>query len=91
MTTENLTGRTAIITGASRGIGLAVAQRLARDGANVVVTSRKQENADAAAAQVGGNALGVAAHAVEETAAQRCIDLALERFGSIDILVNNAG
>jgi len=91
LTTENLTGRTAIITGASRGIGLAVAQRLARDGANVVVTSRKQENADAAAAQVGGNALGVAAHAVEETAAQRCIDLALERFGSIDILVNNAG
>ncbi|BCO36837.1 NAD(P)-dependent oxidoreductase [Mycobacterium heckeshornense] len=91
MTTENLTGRTAIITGASRGIGLAVAQRLARDGANVVVTSRKQENADAAAAQVGGNALGVAAHAVEETAAQRCIDLALERFGSVDILVNNAG
>lgn len=56
-----------------------------------MVTSRKQENADAAAAQVGGNALGVAAHAVEETAAQRCIDLALERFGSIDILVNNAG
>jgi len=91
LTTENLTGRTAIITGASRGIGLAVAQRLARDGANVVVTSRKQENADAAAAQVGGNALGVAAHAVEETAAQRCIDLALERFGSVDILVNNAG
>lgn len=56
-----------------------------------MVTSRKQENADAAAAQVGGNALGVAAHAVEETAAQRCIDLALERFGSVDILVNNAG
>src|SRR5579875_3604226 len=91
MTINDLTGRTAIITGASRGIGLAVAQRLARDGANVVVTSRKQENAVAAAAQVGGNALGVAAHAVEETAAQRCIDLALERFGSLDILINNAG
>jgi NAD(P)-dependent dehydrogenase (short-subunit alcohol dehydrogenase family) len=91
MTTEDLTGRTAIITGASRGIGLAVAQRLSEAGANVVLTSRKQENADAAAAQVGGNALGVAAHAVEEPAAQRCIDLTLERFGSIDILVNNAG
>src|SRR5579884_338792 len=91
MTSQDLTGRTAIITGASRGIGLAVAQRLARDGANVVVTSRKQENADAAAAQVGGNALGVAAHAVEEDAARRCVEMTLERFGSLDILVNNAG
>src|SRR5579875_2145838 len=91
MTINDLTGRTAIITGASRGIGLAVAQRLAQHGANVVLTSRKQDSADAAAAQVGGNALGVAAHAVEEAAAQRCIDLTLERFGSVDILVNNAG
>jgi NAD(P)-dependent dehydrogenase (short-subunit alcohol dehydrogenase family) len=87
----DLTGRTAVITGASRGIGLAVAQQLADAGANVVLTSRKQESADAAAAQIGGNALGVAAHAVEEDAAQRCIDLTLNRFGSVDILVNNAG
>jgi NAD(P)-dependent dehydrogenase (short-subunit alcohol dehydrogenase family) len=87
----DLTGRTAVITGASRGIGLAIAQRLADAGANVVLTSRKQESADAAAAQIGGNALGVAAHAVEEDAAQRCIDLTLNRFGSVDILVNNAG
>jgi NAD(P)-dependent dehydrogenase (short-subunit alcohol dehydrogenase family) len=87
----DLTGRTAVITGASRGIGLAIAQQLADAGANVVLTSRKQESADAAAAQIGGNALGVAAHAVEEDAAQRCIDLTLERFGSVDIVVNNAG
>jgi NAD(P)-dependent dehydrogenase (short-subunit alcohol dehydrogenase family) len=91
VTAPDLAGRTAIITGASRGIGLAIAQRLADDGANVVVTSRKQESADAAAAQVGGNALGVAAHAVDEEAARRCAELTLERFGSVDILVNNAG
>ena len=91
MTTPNLSGRTAIITGASRGIGLAIAQRLATAGANVVLTARKQESADAAAEQVGGSAIGVAAHAVDEDAAKRCVDLTLDRFGSVDILVNNAG
>jgi NAD(P)-dependent dehydrogenase (short-subunit alcohol dehydrogenase family) len=84
-------GRTAIVTGGSRGIGLAIAQRLAADGANVVITSRKQDSADAAAEQVGGSAIGVAAHAVDEDAAGRCVEKTLERFGSIDILVNNAG
>ncbi|MGW7466494.1 SDR family oxidoreductase [Streptomyces xantholiticus] len=87
----DLTGRTAVVTGASRGIGLAIAQAIAAAGGNVVLTSRSQEAADAAAAQVGGTALGVGAHAVDEEAAQRCVDLTLERFGSLDILVNNAG
>lgn len=87
----DLTGRTAVVTGASRGIGLAIAQAIAAAGGNVVLTSRSQEAADAAAAQVGGTAVGVGAHAVDEEAAQRCVDLTLERFGSLDILVNNAG
>ncbi|HEU4363247.1 MAG TPA: SDR family oxidoreductase [Mycobacterium sp.] len=91
MAGSELDGRTAIVTGGSRGIGLAIGQRLAAAGANVVLTSRKQDSADAAAAQIGGNAMGVGAHAAEEDAAQRCIDLTLERFGSVDILVNNAG
>ncbi|MEU6067546.1 MULTISPECIES: SDR family oxidoreductase [Streptomyces] len=91
MTGLDLTGRTAVVTGASRGIGLAIAQAIAAAGGNVVLTSRSQEAADAAAAKVRGTALGVAAHAVDEEAARRCVDLTLQRFGSLDILVNNAG
>ncbi|WP_227996718.1 SDR family oxidoreductase [Nocardia australiensis] len=91
MSGPDLTGRTAIVTGASRGIGLAIAQAIAAAGGNVVLTARTQESAEAAAAQVGGNALGVGAHVVDEEAARRCVELTLERFGSIDILVNNAG
>src|ERR1700756_1462818 len=91
MTALDLTGRTAIITGASRGIGLAISQQLAAAGANVVLTARKQDAAEAAAAQGGGKAVGVGAHAVDEDAARRCVDLTLERFGSIDMLINNAG
>ncbi|MFF4232923.1 SDR family oxidoreductase [Streptomyces sp. NPDC001820] len=87
----DLTGRTAVVTGASRGIGLAIAQAIAAAGANVVLTARSQEAADSAAAQVMGTAVGVGAHAVDEEAAQRCVGLTLERFGSLDILVNNAG
>jgi NAD(P)-dependent dehydrogenase (short-subunit alcohol dehydrogenase family) len=87
----DLTGRTAAVTGASRGIGLAIAQALAAAGANVVLTSRSQEAADAAAARVGGTAVGVGAHVLDEEAARRCVELTLERFGSLDILVYNAG
>ncbi|WP_326789383.1 SDR family oxidoreductase [Streptomyces sp. NBC_00151] len=87
----DLSGRTAVVTGASRGIGLAIAQALAAAGGNVVLTSRSQEAADAAAAQVGGTAIGVGVHAVDEEAARHCVDLTLARFGSLDILVNNAG
>ncbi len=87
----DLSGRTAIVTGASRGIGRAIAQALVDAGATVVLTSRKQEAADEAASGLGERAVGFGAHAVDEEAAQRCVDFTIERFGRLDILVNNAG
>jgi NAD(P)-dependent dehydrogenase (short-subunit alcohol dehydrogenase family) len=87
----DLSGRVAIVTGASRGIGLASAARLAEAGAQVVLSSRKQDALDEAAAGIGERAVGFAAHAADPQAAQACIAFTLERFGRLDILVNNAG
>jgi NAD(P)-dependent dehydrogenase (short-subunit alcohol dehydrogenase family) len=89
---DDLRGRVAIVTGASRGIGLASAASLAARGASVVLTSRDQAAAEQAAATIpGGLAIGVAADVLDEDAARACVELTLERFGAIDILVNNAG
>lgn len=88
---ESLAGRTAIVTGASRGIGLAAAAALHEAGANVVLTARTEEAASAAAASVGPRALGIGAHATDEDLARRCVERTMETFGSVDVLVNNAG
>jgi NAD(P)-dependent dehydrogenase (short-subunit alcohol dehydrogenase family) len=86
-----LEGHVAIVTGASRGIGLAIAEKLISQGATVVMTSRKQDAIEQAAASLGERAVGVAAHATDEDAARACVNGAVERFGRLDILVNNAG
>ncbi|MEU7767789.1 SDR family oxidoreductase [Nocardia sp. NPDC049190] len=91
MTSPQFTGKVAIVTGASRGIGLAAGQALATGGANVVVTARALESATAAAGEIGSSAVGFAAHAADENSARECIDFVGRRFGRIDILVNNAG
>ena len=90
--TGELSDRTAIVTGASRGIGLATAKALLHSGARVVLTSRTREDVEAAAAALDPErAAGFAAHVADEQAAADCVAFALERFGSVDILVNNAG
>jgi 3-oxoacyl-[acyl-carrier protein] reductase len=86
-------GRTAIVTGASRGIGLAIAQRLVADGARVVVTGRKQPALDEAVTLLGGAdvALAVAGHTDDPDHQASTVRRAIETFGSADLLVNNTG
>ena len=86
-------GRTAIVTGASRGIGLAIAERLVREGAKVVVTGRTQESLDEAVEALGGpaHALAVAGHAADVDHQAETVKRAIDEFGSADLLVNNTG
>ncbi|MBF6414015.1 SDR family oxidoreductase [Nocardia cyriacigeorgica] len=86
-------GKTAIVTGASRGIGLGIAQRLVDDGAKVVITARNQDALDAAVEQLGGaeHALGVAGRADDAAHQEDTVARAIETFGSADLLVNNTG
>jgi len=91
----DLTGKTALVTGASRGIGAAIARRLAADGANIAITYTK--GADAAAQVVrdverlGRKAIAIQADAVDAKAVAAAVDKTVSTFGRLDILVNNAG
>lgn len=91
--TGRFAGKTAIVTGASRGIGFAVAERLVADGARVVITARKQEALDEAVARLGGpeTALAVAGKADDAEHQADTVRQAIDTFGGVDFLVNNTG
>jgi 3-oxoacyl-[acyl-carrier protein] reductase len=89
-----LAGRVAIVTGGTRGIGLAIARSLAEDGASVVVSGRDADRLEAAAKEIeaaGGASLALVADAAAREDADRLVEATRERFGRLDVLVNNAG
>ena len=98
--TRTLTGRTILMSGGSRGIGLAIAERAARDGANVAILAKTDaphpklegtiHTAAAAIEAAGGRALPILGDVRSEESVQEAVDRTVERFGGIDIVVNNA-
>jgi 3-oxoacyl-[acyl-carrier protein] reductase len=86
-----LDGRAAIVTGSGRGVGLAVATALAAEGARVLVNDLDPEVAEAAAAEVGENAIAFAGDLTKEGVPDQLVATAVEAFGSLEIVVNNAG
>lgn len=86
----DFSNQVALVTGGSRGIGFAIAEILARSGAKVVITGRRQDALDAAVAEIGPNAVGVAGSVADDGHAEDAVRATIDRFGSLDILVNNA-
>lgn len=84
-----LTGRTAIVCGASSGIGLGIAESLAGEGANVVMFARRQELLEREAERIGG--LAVTGDVTSAEDLERLVQTAVDRYGGVDVLVNNSG
>jgi NADP-dependent 3-hydroxy acid dehydrogenase YdfG len=92
--TTNLSGKVALITGASAGIGQACARALAQEGVRLVLTARRQERLEELerqAEKLGGQAISVLGDAREESTAKNTVEAAMRSFGQIDILINNTG
>ena len=88
---SRLEGKIAVVTGAARGLGRGIADRLASEGANVVVTDVNAEGAQQAASEIGGSAVGLGCDVSDYGSVEAMVADVKERFGRIDVLVNNAG
>src|ERR1700752_3439253 len=86
-----LRGKVAMVAGASRGLGYAVAEALARDGAQVSIASRDEQALKAAAARIGGDVLAVPVEVRSADAIRRWTDETAQRFGGVDLLFTNSG
>ena len=91
MTSFDLTGKVALVTGGNGGIGLGMAKGLAEAGATIMVAGRDGDKNKKAVKALGGNADSVAADMAEESGVRAVIDATVQKFGRLDILVNNAG
>jgi 3-oxoacyl-[acyl-carrier protein] reductase len=95
MATQKLAGKVAVVTGASKGIGAAIAEHLAEEGASVVVNyGSSKEGADRVVAKIkgkGGKAVAVQANVAKKTDIERLFAETKKAFGRLDVLVNNAG
>lgn len=88
---QNIQGKVALITGATKGIGYGIAEALLKQGVKVAITSRSQKSADEAAEKLGSNVLGIAADVKDFKSQQDAVAKTIEKFGSVDFLIANAG